>query len=61
MDQQQHGHHHEHGHHHGSHPQSRKRGLHRDWRVWVVVGLMLAAMLVYIFTLDESIAPWNRK
>lgn len=29
---------------------------HRDWRVLVVV-LMLAAMAVYVMTVDESIQP----
>ena len=46
-------HHHNHGHHHGP---AWKR-LHRDWRLWVVVGLMLAAMLVYVLSDDESLRP----
>lgn len=33
------------------------RRLHKDWRVWLIVGLMLTAMIVYILTLDESIWP----
>ena len=33
------------------------KGLHRDWRVWVVVGLMLAAMLVYVLSDDEMFGP----
>jgi hypothetical protein len=33
------------------------RRLHKDWRVWLVVGLMLAAMIIYVLTLDESVLP----
>ncbi|MFZ5449069.1 MAG: hypothetical protein ACOZFS_10590 [Thermodesulfobacteriota bacterium] len=32
-------------------------GLHKDWRTWVVVGLMLAAIGTYVLTLDDSIQP----
>ncbi len=32
-------------------------GLHKDWRVWLVVGLMLAAIATYVLTLDDSIQP----
>jgi hypothetical protein len=53
----QHGHdHHGHGHqdhHHGA----KSKGLHKDWRTWVVVGLMLAAMVAYVMSMDESLAP----
>lgn len=31
--------------------------LHKDWRVWVAVGLMLAAMGMYVLTLDDSVQP----
>jgi hypothetical protein len=31
--------------------------LHKDWRVWVGVGLMLAAMATYVLTLDDSVLP----
>jgi hypothetical protein len=31
--------------------------LHKDWRTWLVIGLMLAAMGIYVLTLDESIQP----
>jgi hypothetical protein len=30
---------------------------HKDWRVWVVVLLMLAAIVGYVLTLDDSILP----
>lgn len=32
-------------------------GLHKDFRVWVALGLMLAAMGIYVLTLDDSIQP----
>lgn len=32
-------------------------GLHRDWRTWLVIGLMLAAIATYVLTLDDSIQP----
>jgi len=32
-------------------------GLHRDWRTWLVIGLMLAAIGTYVLTLDESVQP----
>ena len=34
-----------------------KRPPHKDWRAWVVVGLMLAGIAAYILSLDESIEP----
>jgi hypothetical protein len=54
-------HSHPHGHSrnkakHG-HPTEPWRGLHKDWRTWVVIGLMLAAIGAYVFTLDDSIQP----
>jgi hypothetical protein len=33
------------------------RKLHKDWRAWLIVGLMLIAMITYVLTLDESILP----
>lgn len=50
-------HHHEHPaaggqaqpeHHHASHG----RKLHKDWRLWLMVGLMLVGMAIYLLTLD---------
>jgi hypothetical protein len=43
-----------HGPAHGSagHPGSRPRKLHQDWRLWLIVALMLAAMTIYVLTLD---------
>lgn len=34
-----------------------KNGFHRDWRVWVGVFLMLAAILYYIMSEDFALAP----
>jgi hypothetical protein len=50
-------HNHEHSgtHQHSHKPQS--RAPHKDWRAWVVVGLMLAAMVAYILSDNESIEP----
>jgi hypothetical protein len=55
--------------HHHDHPASKKEGrsedgkphrrrLHKDWRAWLVVALMLAAVIIYVLTLDESILPF---
>jgi hypothetical protein len=51
-----------HSHHHGhkdkashGHPTELWRGAHKDWRVWVVIIVMLAAIGTYVFTLDDSI------
>lgn len=44
----------------GSHahpPEPDSKKFHKDWRVWVVVGLMLAAMIMYVVTLDDSVVP----
>ncbi len=53
--------HHDHQHHghHESHHTHKRRPLHKDWRAWVVVGLMLAAMAMYVLSFDESIEPGN--
>jgi hypothetical protein len=37
-----------------------RRGLHKDWRLWVTVGLMLAAVLIYVLTLDDSLLWFTR-
>lgn len=53
-----HDHDHDHGHNHDhQHPKSTgKWQPHTDWRVWAVV-LMLAAMVIYTFTMYESFLP----
>lgn len=49
---------HLHSHPHGTEPgKSNDRKLHRDWRVWLGVILMLAAMAIYVLTMDEAIVP----
>jgi hypothetical protein len=48
---------HDHGKHHDHHHTPRKRGIHKDWRAWAVVILMLAAMWMYLRSMDESIQP----
>lgn len=37
----------------GEHPKDRGRKWHKDWRVWTVVVLMLAALAAYVLTLDD--------
>jgi hypothetical protein len=36
------------------------RRAHRDWRVWLVVGLMVALVLVYVFSNDLSLRFGHR-
>jgi hypothetical protein len=40
-----------------SHRSGPLMGLHKDWRTWAVIGLMLAAIGTYILTLDDAIQP----
>lgn len=35
----------------------RASGLHRDWRFWLGVALMLAAIGMYVASLDDEMAP----
>ena len=44
-------------HNHDTPRSSARKGLHRNWRLWVVVGLMLAAMIAYVISDDESLQP----
>jgi hypothetical protein len=46
----------QHTHSHSEH-HSKRRGPHKDWRLWVVVVLALAAMLMYVFSDDEALQP----
>jgi hypothetical protein len=54
-----------HSHHHAPERNEEKHwlsriirpGLHKDWRTWLVIGLMLAAIGIYVLTLDESLQP----
>lgn len=45
--------HHQHKHHSGR----KNKPIHQHWLTWVVVGLMLAAMMIYVFSDDESLQP----
>jgi hypothetical protein len=50
-----HPHHHDHsGHHHEDKP---RRQFHKDWRVWVAVVVILAAMATYVLTNGEVLRP----
>ncbi|MDO9542441.1 MAG: hypothetical protein Q7J98_08980 [Kiritimatiellia bacterium] len=42
---------------HHNHSKESGRKLHKDWRVWLVVILMLGAMASYVLTLDETVWP----
>jgi hypothetical protein len=46
-----------HSNHPQHHPQPTRTPLHKDWRSWAVVILMLAAMAIYLLTMDESLGP----
>jgi len=37
---------------HAEHHKPQRQKLHKDWRLWLMVVLMLAAMAVYLLTLD---------
>lgn len=50
-------HHGNHDHEEHKHPHGGKRPMHKDWRLWVGVILMLAAIVAYVLTLDESLLP----
>jgi hypothetical protein len=53
----QHKHSETHGHARGNESKSGSKRFHKDWRVWVMEGMMLAAMFIYVLTLDESVVP----
>ncbi len=40
-----------------SEKKSHRPRLHKDWRVWAAIGLMLAAMGMYVLSLDDSVQP----
>ena len=50
------------GPHHGANEQNKpsRKKWHRDWRVVAVAILMLAAMLIYVLTMDDSMWPGRR-
>ncbi len=39
------------------HAKPGKKGIHKDWRAWTAVVLMLVAMVVYVLSFDESLQP----
>jgi len=43
--------------HHHRNPDSEqpRKEIHKDWRMWVAVILMLAAIMIYVLTLDDSL------
>lgn len=44
-------------HGHQGQPHGAKRGVHRDWRFWVGMALMLAAIGMYVASLDDGVVP----
>ncbi len=40
---------------HPGHQQSQRPGIHKDWRTWVAVIVMLGAIGIYVLTLDDSV------
>ena len=34
-----------------------RKALHKDWRTWVALAAMLAAIGAYVMTLDDSDTP----
>jgi len=51
-----------HSHNHAKHRHEETRQssiwkLHKDWRAWLALVLMLAAILMYVLSLDDSIVP----
>jgi hypothetical protein len=35
----------------------RSRGLHRDWRTWAAVAVLLLAAAAYVLNLDQVLVP----
>ncbi|QDS91550.1 hypothetical protein FF011L_02800 [Roseimaritima multifibrata] len=49
---------HRHGHHNADHSTaSKKKMIHHDWRFWTAITLMILAMVAYVLSLDEAMAP----
>jgi hypothetical protein len=51
-----------HTHYHKDHPHAPPAGpywkrAHRDWKIWVMVAVMLGAMWIYLRTNDLSVQP----
>jgi len=41
---------------HNNKQRSRSK-LHKDWRAWLALLLMLGAIVMYVLTLDDSMVP----
>jgi hypothetical protein len=46
-----------HDHHQHSHTPPKRKPIHKSIWAWAVVALMLAAMLMYVMSDDESLQP----
>ncbi len=50
--------------HHANPPEGENRAawrrVHKDWRLWVIVGLMLLGILAYVMTMDEAVQPGGK-
>ncbi|MGO9570500.1 MAG: hypothetical protein ACLP5H_23460 [Desulfomonilaceae bacterium] len=57
MTQHNHKHSESHRHARGSEGESSGKQFHKDWRVWLAVAIMLAATIIYVLTLDDSVVP----
>jgi hypothetical protein len=44
-------------HGHGDKGESSNWKWHKDWRAWMAVILMVAAIAMYVMSLDDSIVP----
>jgi hypothetical protein len=44
-------------HKHDKHQQQQKKKAHKDWKTWIVIGMMLLAMLLYVISDDEALPP----
>lgn len=47
----------QHPHSHDHHHHAKSKGPHKDWRMWAVVILAIAIILMYVMSDDESIQP----
>ncbi|HTY24390.1 MAG TPA: hypothetical protein VMC85_14740 [Desulfomonilaceae bacterium] len=57
MTQHSHKHSDSHRHARAAEAESSTMKFHKDWRVWLAVVIMLAAAIIYVLTLDDSIIP----
>jgi hypothetical protein len=59
-DHPQHANHANHANHGQQQKDAERKALHKDWRTWAVVILMLIAMATYVLTMDESDVPGSQ-